>query len=169
MVNLKYYGRSYKIWTKVSCQKGQEKQWRPWSDCFLRSSLIRVFPVCYSDKYFVNLSPEIHHFTWEQKEKSVRNFRKFTITHCSKGQIHYFSKIFTSISFLMSFREKHIKIFEKKGFHIWYCNLIWQWLLIGWVTEYKVSLDWLNENGLLIYWVTVPKNQFEELSECSYK
>ena len=33
----------------VTCQKGLDKQCRPRLDCFLRSSLIRVFPVCYSD------------------------------------------------------------------------------------------------------------------------
>ena len=36
----------------VACHKGLDKQRRPKSDCFRRSSLIRVFPVCYSDKYF---------------------------------------------------------------------------------------------------------------------
>ena len=35
---------------------------------------IRVFPVCYSDKYFVNYQ----HFIWEQKD-----FRKFTLTKLS--------------------------------------------------------------------------------------
>ena len=34
-------------------------------------SLIRVFPDCYSDKHFVNPSPDNRHFIWEQKEKSV--------------------------------------------------------------------------------------------------
>ena len=37
----------------VACQKVLDKQDRPRSDCFWRSSLIRVFPVCYSDKHFV--------------------------------------------------------------------------------------------------------------------
>ena len=35
-------------------KKDLDKQVRPRSDCFWRSSLIRVFPVCYSDKHFVN-------------------------------------------------------------------------------------------------------------------
>ena len=29
------------------CQKGLDEQGRPRSNCFFRSSLIRVFPVCY--------------------------------------------------------------------------------------------------------------------------
>ena len=39
--------------TLVVCQKGLDKQCRPRSDCFCRSSLIRVFSVCYSDKLFL--------------------------------------------------------------------------------------------------------------------
>ena len=35
--------------------------------------------ICYSDKKFVNSSPKNQHFIWEQKEKSVRNFRTFTV------------------------------------------------------------------------------------------
>ena len=46
-----------KIRTLVACQKGLDKQRRPRSDCFCRSSLIWVFTVCYSDKHFVNSSP----------------------------------------------------------------------------------------------------------------
>ena len=45
-----------------------DKQCRPRSNCFWRSSLIRVFPVCYSDKHFANSSPEKQHIIWEQKE-----------------------------------------------------------------------------------------------------
>ena len=37
-------------------------------------SLIRVFPVCYSEKQFVNFSIDNTHIIWEQKE-SVQNFR----------------------------------------------------------------------------------------------
>ena len=32
------------------------KQGRPWSHCFFRSSLIKVLPICYSDKHIVNYS-----------------------------------------------------------------------------------------------------------------
>ena len=59
-------------------------QGRPWSEClirvFLRSSLIRVFPGCYSDKHYVNSSHENQHFIREKKEKSVQNFRTFTFS-----------------------------------------------------------------------------------------
>ena len=40
-----------KFQTSVVSQKGIDKQCRPRS---FRSSLIRAFPVCYSDKHFVN-------------------------------------------------------------------------------------------------------------------
>ena len=60
--------------TLVAYQNGLDKQDRHRSDCFWRIRLIRVFPVCYSDKQFVHSSPENQHFIWEQKEKSVRNF-----------------------------------------------------------------------------------------------
>ena len=38
----------------------------------LRSSLIRVFPVCYSDMHFINSSPESQQFVREKEEKSFR-------------------------------------------------------------------------------------------------
>ena len=66
-----------KFITLFACQKGLDKQFRPRSDCFMRSSLIRVFPVCYSDKHFVN-SPDNLHFIGEQKEKCSK-FRTFTL------------------------------------------------------------------------------------------
>ena len=49
------------------CNK-PNKQHRPRSDCFWRSSLIRVFPVCYSDKHFVNSNPDNQRLI-EQKHK----------------------------------------------------------------------------------------------------
>ena len=49
------YSRCFKI-MNISCGKAWGKNCRPRSDCFWRSSLIREFPVCYSDKHFVNLS-----------------------------------------------------------------------------------------------------------------
>ena len=60
--------------------KSLDKQPRPRSDCFRRSSLIRVFPVCYSDNHFVNSSPDNHHYICKQKKKSVRNLRTFIVT-----------------------------------------------------------------------------------------
>ena len=47
----------------VSCQKGLDKQSRPSSDCFFRSSLIKVLLVCYSEKHFVNFSLDNKDFT----------------------------------------------------------------------------------------------------------
>ena len=46
------------ILTTSWLQKGLDKQPRPRSDCFWRSSLIRVLPVCYSDELSVNSSPK---------------------------------------------------------------------------------------------------------------
>ena len=65
----------------VFCQTSLEKQCRPRSDCFWWSNLIKIFTVCYYDSIFVNSSPENYYFIWEQKEKGVWNFRKFTIAH----------------------------------------------------------------------------------------
>ena len=54
----------------TSClQKDIDKQCRPRSDCFWRSSLIRVFPVCYSDKHFVTSSLEKQDFICQHKRK----------------------------------------------------------------------------------------------------
>ena len=60
-----------KILTPHTSQKGLDKQCRPKLDCFWRSSLIKVFHVCYPDKHFVNSSSDNHHFSWEQKENSI--------------------------------------------------------------------------------------------------
>ena len=69
--------------TLDACQNSLDKQCSPRSDCFWRSSLIRVFPVCYSDEHFVNSNPENQHFFLEKKENSVRNFRTFTVLQFS--------------------------------------------------------------------------------------
>ena len=45
-----------KFQTQVAYSKGIDKHCRPRSDYFLRSSLIRVLPVCYSEKHFVKSS-----------------------------------------------------------------------------------------------------------------
>ena len=88
-----------KFWTLLACQQILDKQSRPRSDCFWRSSLIRIFPVCYSDKHFVNSSPENKRFIWEKKDKGVRNFRTLTIhttdprlggENCTMLSIHNF-------------------------------------------------------------------------------
>ena len=55
-----------------------KKQCRPRSDCFWRSNLISVFPVCYFGVHFVNSGIESQHFIWELKMKRFWNFRTFT-------------------------------------------------------------------------------------------
>ena len=68
-----------KFRTQFASQTGLDNQCRPRSDFIWRSSLIRVFPVSYLDKHFVNLSPDNPKFLWKQKVKSVRNFWTFTV------------------------------------------------------------------------------------------
>ena len=60
--------KNFKAWIKSA---GTDQLFR---------SLIRVFPVCYSDKHFVNSSSDNPHFIRERKEKRVLNFRTFTIS-----------------------------------------------------------------------------------------
>ena len=51
-----------------------------WDAIYWRSSLIRVFPVCYSDKHFgnnLNSSLDNHHFIWEQLSRKVSEFLEY--------------------------------------------------------------------------------------------
>ena len=64
---LRYKVNGLKFQTLVVFQKGLEKQQSPRSDY----SLIRVFPVCYSDKHFENFSPDIQHFISENRKRKV--------------------------------------------------------------------------------------------------
>ena len=47
-----------KIQHWLPVKKGLEKQCRPRSDCFWKSSLASVNPVCYSYKHYVNSSSD---------------------------------------------------------------------------------------------------------------
>ena len=58
--------------TLVACQNNLDKQHRPRSILFFWSRLIRVYPVCCSNKHAVNSSPDNIRFSWEQKEKKVK-------------------------------------------------------------------------------------------------
>ena len=60
----------------VACPKFPDKQWSHRSDCFFRSSLISIFTVYYSDKYFVSSGPDNQHFTWKQKKKTLIAYPK---------------------------------------------------------------------------------------------
>ena len=73
------YGKCSKILNTYCLPVGLDKWCRPRSDCFWRSSMIRysLFVILISN--FVNSSPENHHPIWGQKEKSVRNFRTFSL------------------------------------------------------------------------------------------
>ena len=69
------YGKYSKI-SNMSCllKKGIDKRRRPRSDCFWTSSLTRVFPVCYSDNYFMNSSRDYHFIKMENfiREKCLK-------------------------------------------------------------------------------------------------
>ena len=85
-IYLQIYNSVHKFQTQIACQKGLDIQGRPRSDCFFRSSLIRVFPVCYSCKCFVNSSVDNQYIFENKREKC--NFRKFTVNEGS-DQIFY--------------------------------------------------------------------------------
>ena len=55
---INFHKRCLKFSTLVFLQKGIGKQCKLRS----RSSVVKVFPVRYSDKHFVNSSPRNHHF-----------------------------------------------------------------------------------------------------------
>ena len=78
--------------TLVSGQKCQDKQCRLRSD-FWRSSLIRAFPVCYSDEHVVISNSGNENFTWEHKEKSIRIFRTSTLATKQFQRTSYISII----------------------------------------------------------------------------
>ena len=57
---------------RVSCLPNRPRQkCRPRSDSFSSCSLIRVFPVCYSDSIFVNSNPENQHFIRELVARQI--------------------------------------------------------------------------------------------------
>ena len=62
-----------KFQTLVACQKGLDKQCRPRSDCFLR-----VFPVCYSDKYLWIPALKTNNL-FENRMRNIQNFKTFTV------------------------------------------------------------------------------------------
>ena len=70
-----------KFWTLIACQKGLDKQCRPRSDCFWRSSLIRIFAVCYSNQHFVNSSPKTNILFESRKRKVFKNLEHLPYMH----------------------------------------------------------------------------------------
>ena len=67
--------KCFKILESSCLPQSQVKQDRPRSDCFCRSSLIMVFPVCFSDEHFVNLT------LMKTEREKCSNFRTFTVHH----------------------------------------------------------------------------------------
>ena len=114
MLNVLYFKISN---TYFPAKKGCAEQCRPRSNCFI---LIRDFPVCYSNKHFVNSSSKRQHFIWEQRQKSVQNFRtlNFTINHsCLKQgsyrQVWVIFKDFSKTSKSLSNSSQGLKVNEK--------------------------------------------------------
>ena len=109
---IRKYRKRSKILNTIVCQKSLDKQCRPRSDCFFRSSLIRVFPVCYSDEHFWISNPENQHFICKQKEKSAKNFRTFTVYtwsyhYSNLGHVTYFGvKVTFSSCSISSFNHR---------------------------------------------------------------
>ena len=71
MVNIQNF------WPLIACNK-KLRQTMQTQIRLLKKQSDQIFPVPYSDNHIVNSSPENQHFIWEQKEKSVGNFR-FTV------------------------------------------------------------------------------------------
>ena len=67
----------------VAFQQRLDKQGRPRSDYFGRSSLIRAFPVCYSDEHFVDYSLDNQYFIWEPIEIVFEILEKIPYTKIS--------------------------------------------------------------------------------------
>ena len=108
-----------KFLTLDACQKGIDKQRRHRSDCFSRSSLIRVFSVCYSDKHCVNSSHNNQHFIWEQKEKSV-----WTLGHLPlyKAAFRALCMLFFLHAFyllLIFFKQKILQEYNQSDKQVW--------------------------------------------------
>ena len=97
-----------KFQTLVVRQKGLDKQRRPRSDYFFRSSLIRVCPVCYSDTHFVNFSPGNQHFISDQTEKSVREILE-QLPYTVKPVLSGHSKITPKLVFKAHYRLMQVK------------------------------------------------------------
>ena len=70
-----------KFQTLLACQKCLDKQCRPRSDCFCRSSLIRVLSVCYIKKHFVTSNPENQHFLVSEKCSNFLNIHYTSLIH----------------------------------------------------------------------------------------
>ena len=61
------YAKCFKTLNTSCLQKNLDKQHKPISDCFWRSSLIMVFPVCCSVKHFVNYSTDTKFYLLTEK------------------------------------------------------------------------------------------------------
>ena len=86
-----------KLGTLVACKKSLNKQGRP---NFEEAVLIRVFPVCYSDKHFVNSSHENQHYILDQKYSKS----------CLKPQLKNNTKIGFQFPLLLNAVQKYCRM-----------------------------------------------------------
>ena len=112
--------------------------WRKDIKCFFSSSLIRIFPVCYYDKHFVNSNPVNHYFIWKQEEKTLQNYRTFTesafllLLHFSLSN-NYYGCLFKKIILLCSNLFKFLICL-----HFIFC-----WLKTSQITKTMKMLFWI--------------------------
>ena len=83
ITNILFENKKRNVFLKleVACQKGIDKQCRPRSDCFWKSSVIRVFPVCYSTSILC-ISALITNILFENSKRNV--FLKLEVA-CQNG------------------------------------------------------------------------------------
>ena len=95
----------YGKWTKIMNISWLQKRPRQTWQTQIRSSLVRVSPVCYSSKHFVTSSPDNQYFIKNRKRKRVQNFRTFTVgteIMCT-GLYRALDKIFLTLYLLGNF------------------------------------------------------------------
>ena len=92
------YSRCSYISNTVACQKGIDKHRQILQSQFrlllqkqseLALHYFRVFPICYSDKHFLNFSPDNLNFIWKQKEKSILKFLSIYHEYCFSAWCDY--------------------------------------------------------------------------------
>ena len=102
-----------KFRTLVACPKGLDKKCRPRSDCFWRSSLIRVFPVCYSDKQLVNSSSENQDLFENRKRKVFKFLDHLPYSKtCVKRPLSKWPKIGFQDQLLLNAGQKYCRMLQ---------------------------------------------------------
>ena len=102
-------GRFSEILNSSCLLRDLHKQHRPLSDCFLRSSLIGVLPVCYSDVNFVDFSTENQHYTVETLyPDNLYNSKILYNVTCIMTQMYQFSLNLNSLQKKFSLTSNYL-------------------------------------------------------------